>query len=152
MQYRTLNPATEELIESYPVAIAEQLEGALDAAALAADGWRRTPIGDRAARLEAAAAELQHRSVELAGIMATEMGKPLDQGAAEADKCAWGCRYFAERAPRFLEPVSHTTDGSETFVRYDPLGPILAIMPWNFPFWQFFRFAAPALMAGNIVL
>src|SRR5205814_4422025 len=81
--------------------------------------------------------------------MAREMGKPVAQGDAEVEKCAWGCEYYAEHAARFLAPEPRETDAARSYVRFDPLGPVLAVMPWNFPFWQVFRFAAPALMAGN---
>src|SRR2546428_8169583 len=81
--------------------------------------------------------------------MALEMGEPLPPGEAEAEKCAWACDYYAEHAERFLAEEPRETDASKAFVRFDPIGPVLAIMPWNFPFWQVFRFAAPALMAGN---
>ena len=100
---------------------------------------RRTSFAERADFLLKVADALESRAVELAGIMALEMGKPVAQGEAEARKCALGCRYFAEHAAALLEPVPHESDGSESFVRFDPLGVILAIMPWNFPLWQFYR-------------
>src|SRR5438093_8526659 len=92
---------------------------------------------------------LRERKTQHARTMALEMGKPLMQGEAEAEKCAWVCDYYAEHAERFLADEPRETDASKAFVRFDPIGPVLAIMPWNFPFWQVFRFAAPALMAGN---
>ena len=92
---------------------------------------------------------LDERKAELARLMALEMGKPLAQGASEAEKCAWVCRYYADNSERFLSPEPVETDASRSFVAFTPLGAVLAIMPWNFPFWQVFRFAAPALMAGN---
>jgi succinate-semialdehyde dehydrogenase/glutarate-semialdehyde dehydrogenase len=96
-----------------------------------------------------AAAILRDRSQAYADLMATEMGKPLAQGKAEVEKCAWACDYYAEHAERFLAPEAVPTDATKSFVAFEPLGVVLAIMPWNFPFWQVFRFAAPALMAGN---
>jgi len=152
MTYRTLNPATEELVESFPEASDEHVERAIVASGAAFADWRKTPLDQRSRLMLEAAEQLDGRAAELAGIMALEMGKPLAEGQAEASKCAWGCRYFAGAAGDLLSPRSCSSDGSEAFVRYDPLGPILAIMPWNYPFWQFFRFAAPTLMAGNTVL
>src|SRR5256885_15983626 len=96
-----------------------------------------------------AARILRERRAEYARTMALEMGKPLQQGEAEAEKCAWACEYYAEQAAAMLGDQPRVTDGSRSYVRFDPIGPVLAIMPWNFPFWQVFRFAAPALMAGN---
>jgi len=152
MDYRTLNPATEELIETYPLATAPEIERAVERSARAFRDWRATRLDERSGALLRAASALESRASELAGLMALEMGKPLPQGEAEARKCALGCRWFAEHGARLLEPEPHDCDASESFVRFDPLGPIFAIMPWNFPFWQFFRFAAPALMAGNTVV
>src|SRR3989442_11055935 len=96
-----------------------------------------------------AARILRERKAEYARTMALEMGKPLQQGEAEAEKCAWACEYYAEQAAAMLGDQPRVTDGSRSYVRFDPIGPVLAIMPWNFPFWQVFRFAAPALMAGE---
>jgi len=152
MSYRTLNPATGELVESFDTLAGDQLETALDRAARAALAWRETPLDRRATLLRAVADALEERAAEWGRLMAVEMGKPVTQGEGEAKKCAWVCRYYAENGARFLEPRSHESDGSEAFVRYDPIGPVLAIMPWNFPFWQVFRFGAPALMAGNTVI
>ena len=104
---------------------------------------------ERAERLRAAARVLRERKDAYARTMSLEMGKPLAQGVGEAEKCAWVCDYYAEHAERFLADQPRETDASKAFVRFDPIGPVLAIMPWNFPFWQVFRFAAPALMAGN---
>jgi len=152
MEYRTLNPATEELLESFPLATDAEIERAVEAARIAFEGWRGLSFDRRAEPLLAAAGMLENRADELGRLMAVEMGKPLAEGIAEAEKCALGCRYYAEHAAGHLEADPREADGCEAFVRFDPLGPVLAIMPWNFPFWQFFRFAAPALMAGNAVL
>ena len=152
MNYESVDPSTGESVERFEVATASELENALDSATEAFSGWRSRPLGERTGHVERLADLLESRAVELAGLMAREMGKPLAEGRAEAAKCAWVCRYYAENAASFLDPVPLHSDGSEAWVRYDPLGPILAIMPWNFPFWQFFRFAAPALAAGNVAL
>jgi succinate-semialdehyde dehydrogenase/glutarate-semialdehyde dehydrogenase len=120
---------------------------------LAADAahqeWRRTAMEERARRLAQAGAILRKNAEQYAELMATEMGKPLVQGQAEIEKCAWACDYYAENGARFVSPDMVATDASKSFVAFEPLGVILAVMPWNFPFWQVFRFAAPALMAGN---
>ncbi len=99
--------------------------------------------------MRGAARLLRERKTAYGRTMALEMGKPLAQGEAEAEKCAWACEYYAERAADFLADQPHESDATRSFVRFDPLGPVLAVMPWNFPFWQVFRFAAPTLMAGN---
>jgi succinate-semialdehyde dehydrogenase/glutarate-semialdehyde dehydrogenase len=117
--------------------------------ACAAAGWRDVPFADRSARMRAAAGILERRREELARLAALEMGKPLAQGRAEVDKCAWVCRFYADEGEGFLSPLEIRTDASRSEVVFEPLGPILAVMPWNFPYWQVFRFAAPALMAGN---
>jgi succinate-semialdehyde dehydrogenase/glutarate-semialdehyde dehydrogenase len=152
MDYRTLDPTTGELLEHFDPHADEAVDGMLDRARGAFESWRGETLERRALALGAAADELERQADELAALMALEMGKPLEEGGAEAAKCASACRYYAEHADAFLRPTPRDADGSEAYVRYDPLGPVLAIMPWNFPFWQFFRFAAPALMAGNAVL
>ncbi|HXV76486.1 MAG TPA: NAD-dependent succinate-semialdehyde dehydrogenase [Candidatus Polarisedimenticolaceae bacterium] len=152
MDYQTTDPTTGKTLECYPTATGAECRGAIERAAAAFAAWRATPVEARAERLRRCAESLDRQAPELAELMAVEMGKPLVEGEAEAAKCAWGCRFFAEQAASFLEPDAKDSDGSQAYVRYDPLGPLLAIMPWNFPFWQFFRFAAPALMAGNVVL
>src|SRR5262249_52520750 len=111
--------------------------------------WARRPLAERGERLRAAARVLRTHAAEYARTMAVEMGKPIAQGEAEVEKCAWGCEFYAEHGAVFLAVEPRPTDAAESYVRFDPLGPILAVMPWNFPFWQVFRFAAPALMAGN---
>src|SRR5213593_354434 len=111
--------------------------------------WREVPFARRAQRMREAAQILRTRRAEYARTMTLEMGKPIVQGEAEVDKCAWACEYYADHAEAFLAEQSRETEASRSYVRFDPLGPVLAVMPWNFPFWQVFRFAAPALMAGN---
>src|SRR5207244_718236 len=111
--------------------------------------WREVPFARRAQRMREAGHVLKKRRAEYARAMTLEMGKPIVQGEAEADKCAWVCEYYADHAEALLAEQPRETDASRSYVRFDPLGPVLAVMPWNFPFWQVFRFAAPALMAGN---
>jgi succinate-semialdehyde dehydrogenase/glutarate-semialdehyde dehydrogenase len=152
MEYRTLNPTTEEQVETFPLSTEANVETSLATAADRFNAWRRNGIQRRAALLFEVAEALESQADALSRLMALEMGKPLAQGVAEAKKCAWGARYYAENAEALLRPDPRDSDGREAMVRYDPLGPILAVMPWNFPFWQFFRFAAPALIAGNVVL
>ena len=152
MDYRTLNPTTGELVERFDLATKGEVEAALERAVAAFAAFHRWPFRERAAILERAADLLEARASELARLMALEMGKPLAEGEAEAKKCAWACRHYAQEGEAFLAPRALESDGSEAWVRHEPLGPILAIMPWNFPFWQVFRFAAPALAAGNVAL
>src|SRR3989442_2073818 len=111
--------------------------------------WRKTSFAERAQRMQQAARILREQAKEYATLMAQEMGKPVKDGRAEAEKCAWVCDYYAENAEQFLMPEVVESDASKSFVTFQPLGVVLAVMPWNFPFWQVFRFAAPALMAGN---
>ena len=111
--------------------------------------WRETSFGTRAQKMKEAAGLLRTRADEYAALMAREMGKPVSQGKRECEKCAWVCEYYADRASEFLSPDYVETEASKSYVTYPPLGTILAVMPWNFPFWQVFRFAAPALMGGN---
>jgi len=139
-------------VETYPLASGAAVERALERASGAFATWRRTPVDERTAALGRIGVALEAQARELASLMALEMGKPVAEGEAEAKKCAWACRWYAEQAAGLLEPRACESDGSRAWVRHEPLGPILAIMPWNFPFWQFFRFAAPALAAGNVVL
>jgi len=150
--YRTLDPATGGLIEEYPLATAAQIDAALARVRAAFERHRFRSFAERKEILDRLAELLEEQAEELAETMALEMGKPLPQGVAEAKKCAWVCRYYAENAADFLASEPRDSDGSRAEVRFDPLGVILAIMPWNFPFWQLFRFAAPAWMAGNTVL
>ena len=149
MAIETLNPATGELLKTFPEMEPSEVERILDAAVAAQRDWARRPFAERAAPMRKVAALLRERASAYAGLMATEMGKPLKDGAAEVTKCAWLCEYYAETAERHLAPRQESSDASRSYVRFDPLGVVLAIMPWNFPFWQVFRFIAPHLMAGN---
>jgi succinate-semialdehyde dehydrogenase/glutarate-semialdehyde dehydrogenase len=149
---RSVNPTDGSLVREYVEATPEEVASALAAAARAFESWRRTSHAERASVLRRAGALLRGRRDELARLMALEMGKPVAQGRAEADKCAWVCEHYAEHAERLLAPEAAETDASRSYVAFEPLGPVLAVMPWNFPLWQVFRFAAPALAAGNVGL
>ena len=149
---KSVNPATGEVLKEYPDHGSVEVEARLARAAEAFRSWRRTPFAERA-RLMRAAGDLLEREKERFGrLMTLEMGKTLKSAIAEAEKCAWVCRFYADNAERFLADEEVKTEAARSFVRYLPIGPVLAVMPWNFPFWQVFRFAAPALMAGNVGL
>jgi succinate-semialdehyde dehydrogenase/glutarate-semialdehyde dehydrogenase len=152
MALQSIDPATGQLIREYPETPENEIAAALAAAARAFLDWRRTPFSTRAGVLRRTGAALRERSAELARLMAAEMGKPFAQGQGEVDKCAWVCDHYAENAERHLAPERAETDAAKSYVTFEPLGPVLAVMPWNFPLWQVFRFAAPALMAGNVGL
>lgn len=146
---RSVNPATGGTLQDYPEASPAAIGTALDAAERAFGAWRRESFEARGAVLRRAAARLRARAAEDAAMMAREMGKPIAQGMAEVEKCAVTCEHFAEHAPAMLADVDAPSDATRSYVAFRPLGVVLAVMPWNFPFWQVFRFAAPALMAGN---
>jgi succinate-semialdehyde dehydrogenase / glutarate-semialdehyde dehydrogenase len=148
----TINPATGETLRSFEALSLAQIDEKLKLAANAFSRYRHTPFDERV-RMMARAAEILETEKESFGrLMTTEMGKPLRAAIEEASKCAWGCRFYAENAAAFLADEVIPTNATHSFIRYQPLGPVLSIMPWNFPFWQVFRFAAPALMAGNVAL
>jgi succinate-semialdehyde dehydrogenase/glutarate-semialdehyde dehydrogenase len=148
----SINPATGETIRTFPPISDQELETRLQRAADTYDRHRRTPIRERTRMLLRAAEILEREKEDFGRLMVTEMGKTLKAAVEEAAKCAWGCRYYAENAERFLADDPVETGVAQTFITYQPIGPILAVMPWNFPFWQVFRFAAPALAAGNVGL
>lgn len=152
MSIVSINPATEQVIARFNEFTDREIEERLARAAAAFERHKRTSFSDRAKRMLRAADLLESNADLLAERMTREMGKPISQANAEARKCAWVCRYYAENAERFLQPEPVDTDASRSYVTFQPLGPILAIMPWNFPFWQVFRFVAPALMSGNVAL
>jgi succinate-semialdehyde dehydrogenase/glutarate-semialdehyde dehydrogenase len=149
---RAVNPATGELIREYPEHDEQEIEQRLKTADEAFKSWRRFDFAERASHLSAVADRLRENADGLARLLVEEMGKTLAAAESEVDKCAWVCDFYAENAERFLAPETVGTDAAKSFIRYEPLGAVLAIMPWNFPYWQFFRFAAPALMAGNVAL
>jgi succinate-semialdehyde dehydrogenase/glutarate-semialdehyde dehydrogenase len=149
MTITTVNPATEEVLAEYAEMSASQIEDILRDTDAAFNAWRRVGLSDRAELLRALAAKLREREAEYADLISREMGKPLAEGASEVQKCAVVCEYYAENAAEFLADVVIESEASRSFVTYQPLGVVLAIMPWNFPFWQVMRFAAPTLTAGN---
>jgi succinate-semialdehyde dehydrogenase/glutarate-semialdehyde dehydrogenase len=149
MAIESINPATGDVVERFAEATPAEIDQALAQSHGAFLQWRRTTFAERSRLMREAGRILREDKARFARTMALEMGKPVTQGEAEAEKCAWACDYYADNAESFLAPESKETDAKKSYVRFDPLGPVLAIMPWNFPFWQVFRFAAPALMAGN---
>jgi succinate-semialdehyde dehydrogenase/glutarate-semialdehyde dehydrogenase len=149
---RTINPATGEELATYAAFTDKAIEEAVAQAHAATSEWGALPVAERAARLGAVGKILRDRREELAHLITAEMGKPLPEALAEIDKCAWNCDYYSTDGPAFLEPETIDTPAQSSYVTYEPLGAILAIMPWNFPFWQLFRFAIPALLAGNTVV
>ena len=152
MAIATINPTTGETVKTFEELTAAQIESKLQLAAATFEMHRRTSFADRARSMTRAAEILESEKQELGRLMTTEMGKPLKAAISEAEKCAWVCRYYAENAERHLANQVFETNAKQSYVRFQPLGPVLAVMPWNFPFWQVFRFAAPALMAGNVGL
>ena len=152
MTLHAINPATGDEIASYPVDTPEIIEEKIARAVTAFDHHRRRTFAERAEMMRRAADILDERTDRYARLMTSEMGKTLASAVAEVRKCALTCRYYAEHAEEFLADHDVATEARRTFLAYQPLGPVLAIMPWNFPFWQTFRFAAPALMAGNVGL
>lgn len=146
---RSVNPATGETLEEYEETDPRDVDAALIRADRAFASWREMGFPERAAAMRRAGSILIEHKERCAALMAREMGKPLAQGRNEIEKCAWACEYFAANAERFLAAEHVSTDAKESFVTFSPLGVVLAVMPWNFPFWQVFRFAAPTLMAGN---
>ena len=152
MAIASINPTTGQLLKKFEPLSEAQIEQKLQRAADAFAVHRKLPFSDRSRMMSKAAEILESEKETLGRMMTLEMGKPFRSAVDEAVKCAWACRYYAENAERFLADESVKTAASFSFVRYQPLGPILAVMPWNYPFWQVVRFVAPALMAGNVGL
>jgi acyl-CoA reductase-like NAD-dependent aldehyde dehydrogenase len=148
-QLDSVNPATEAFLASFPPSTPDEVEAAIAAADTAQQAWRRTSFVERAAAMRRLAEHLRGRRDEYGRLITLEMGKPIVEAVAEIEKCAWACEFYADQAAGFLGDQVVATNASRSLVAFEPLGVILAIMPWNYPFWQVFRFAAPALMAGN---
>jgi len=149
MKFNTTNPATGELLEEYDVATPEQVKECVRNARAGFQNWRRVPFSERAKLLVKLGKILRERKHEFAVVMTNEMGKIIRESEAEVAKCAWAFEFYAENAERFLSPEPVQTDAVKSYVAFDPLGVVTAIMPWNFPMWQLSRFAAPALSVGN---
>ncbi len=149
MKLESINPANNELVSSHEVMSSKEVKQIIDLADQDFQVWRRTTIEERAGAMFTLAKTLRKNKRAYAHLMAIEMGKVLKDGISEIEKCAWVCEYYAENAARQLAPEKVKTEASNSFVTFQPIGLILAVMPWNFPFWQVMRFAAPAVMAGN---
>jgi succinate-semialdehyde dehydrogenase/glutarate-semialdehyde dehydrogenase len=152
MAIATIDPASGQTLKTFEQLTDEQVETRVQRAADTFREYRKTPFAERARKMLKAAEILEAEKNSLGRLMTLEMGKPLRAAVAEAAKCATACRYYAENAERFLADELVETSAKRSFIRYLPIGPVLAVMPWNFPFWQVIRFAAPALMAGNVGL
>ncbi len=152
MPIQTVNPATGELLKSFRQISDKDLEQKIEKARTRFASHHRTTFAERAALMRKAGEILESGKESFAKLMTLEMGKLFTAAIAEASKCAWACRFYADEAEKFLADDVVPTAATRSYVRYEPLGPVLAIMPWNFPFWQVFRFAAPAIMAGNVCL
>ena len=152
MAISTVNPATGEEVRTFEALTEEGIDEKIQHAADTFREYKKTSFAERAQMMLRAAEILEEEAEDFGRLMTSEMGKTLAAATAEAQKCARGCRYYAENAERFMADEEVELEGARAYIRYEPLGPILAIMPWNFPFWQVFRHAAPALMAGNVIL
>ena len=152
MSFKSINPFNNQEIATYGEHSDQEIESILERAEQAFEDWRQVPIPERSTYLKKTADLLKTNKEIYARTMTLEMGKPILESISEIEKCSWVCEFYAENAERFLADQVIESDASESFISHDPLGPVLAIMPWNFPFWQVFRFVAPALMAGNVAL
>ena len=150
--FQTKNPATGEVLESFPQLSSDQIDYRMHQATEAFAKWKRLSVADRADQVRSLADLLDKRKEQCAKTITLEMGKPIDQAVSEIEKCAWLCRYYADRAAEFLSEKTIDAGYEKSYVRYDPAGAVLGVMPWNFPFWQAFRYAVPALLAGNVAL
>lgn len=152
MEFKSVNPYNGEVVGRYNALSALALEQKLTQSQIAFKSWRNVPVAKRAELMFNAGKVLRDNVEEYARMITVEMGKPISESRAEVNKCAWVCDYYAENAADFLAPEIIKTDAQQSFVRHDAIGGVFAIMPWNFPFWQVFRFAAPTLLAGNVGL
>jgi succinate-semialdehyde dehydrogenase/glutarate-semialdehyde dehydrogenase len=152
MKIQSINPYTEEIIREFDLMSTAEVDGEIAKSRSAFSEWRYLPVAERVLRIRRLGEELRTDKHRYAGIITAEMGKPIREAAAEIEKCAWLCDYYADNGGGFLAPEEISTEAKKSYVMFEPLGIVLAIMPWNFPFWQAFRFAVPAITAGNVVL
>lgn len=152
MKLTSVNPYNQEVLREFDILQRDQLNKKIEESAKAFRSWRRIEYHERADLLKGVSENLKINRERLATNISLEMGKPISQSTAEVEKCAWVCEYYAKNGAKFLENEEVETDASKSWVEYQPMGPVLAIMPWNYPLWQVFRFAAPAIMAGNTCL
>ena len=152
MTFRSINPATGAVLAEFPALTPEEVEQRIARASATAPRWRSTAVTERAAMVGRLGELLEAEKERLGRMMTLEMGKPIRAAVDEAAKCALACRYYAEHGPAFVADQHVDDEGHRSFIAYDPLGVVLAVMPWNFPFWQAIRFMAPAFVAGNVGL
>ncbi len=152
MAIQTINPATEEIVKTFDGLSIDEVDKIIKDSNSAFNNWKKSAFAERSKLMFNAAKVLRENKQRYAEILTLEMGKPILQSYSEVEKCAWVCDYYAENAEKMLSKEIIKTDASESFVQFDPIGVVLAVMPWNFPYWQVFRFAVPALMAGNVGL
>ncbi|MFZ1702824.1 MAG: NAD-dependent succinate-semialdehyde dehydrogenase [Saprospiraceae bacterium] len=152
MEFKSINPYNGEVVGQYSSLTANELNQKLNQAQQAFNSWRKVPLAKRCFLMKEAGKVLRTKAPEYAKMISLEMGKPIKESIGEVNKCAWVCDYYAENAADFLADEMISTDAQKSFVRHEPIGAVLAIMPWNFPFWQVFRFAVPTLIAGNVGL
>lgn len=152
MSFQSINPYTLSLMEEFKAYSPEKVNQIIAKASSTFSLWRQTSFDHRSRLMKKAAEVMRNKKAVYAKTITLEMGKTIRESVSEIEKCAWACDYYAENAERFLQEVPVETDADKSYVMYQPIGPVLAIMPWNFPFWQVWRFAAPALMAGNVGL
>ena len=147
---RSINPYTGQEFHRFEELSETEIDAALQRSVTAFEKWRKTSFSERADLLRKTASVLRERKQDFGETMTREMGKPITQSLAELEKCAWVCEYYADNGEQQLSAKDVQTDAERSYISYEPLGPVLAVMPWNYPYWQVFRFAAPALMAGNV--
>ena len=152
MALKSINPYTNRVIEEFEEFSDKVTEQVLNRSAATFKTWRKSEAGLRRSLMLEVSRLLLENAGEYAGSITAEMGKPIAESRAEIEKCSWVCEYYANNSEDFLRSETVHTDATESYVRFEPLGPVLGIMPWNFPFWQVFRFAVPTIMAGNTVL